>query len=228
MLENPAMYVCPKCARTLDETRNFASCPSCGTEVSRADGNAWIDVARVTNLAEAGFLSDELVGLGIDAQIHQTQDFSALTDRWSAAYIIRVPSASVRDAATRIREYLTEESDETSEASAFRILSGDHPVDQVLWRPVALVILAGVASFLVGQRLSNPQNEQADRRPSRNALFSTVAAIDRPFVTEPVGGKPGHRLQFDRRRQAWLLETDRDGDGQYDSRQAFHASGARW
>jgi hypothetical protein len=196
--------------------------------VSRADGNAWIDVARVTNLAEAGFLSDELVGLGIDAQIHQTQDFSALTDRWSAAYIIRVPSASVRDAATRIREYLTEESDETSEASAFRILSGDHPVDQVLWRPVALVILAGVASFLVGQRLSNPQNEQADRRPSRNALFSTVAAIDRPFVTEPVGGKPGHRLQFDRRRQAWLLETDRDGDGQYDSRQAFHASGARW
>ncbi len=222
------MYVCPKCARNLDATRNFASCPSCGAEVSRADGNAWVDVARVANLAEAGFLVDELVGLGIEAQIHQTQDFSALTDRWTAAYIIRVPSAAVRDAAARIRDYLAEESDETRDASAFRILSGDHPIDQVLWRPVALVIIAGVASFLAGQRLSDPQNAQADRRLPRNALTSTMAAIDRPLVTEPAEGQPRHRLQFDRRRQAWLLETDRDGDGQYDSRQAFHASGARW
>jgi hypothetical protein len=53
-------------------------------------------------------------------------------------------------------------------------------------------------------------------------------SVDRPFVTESAEGKPRHRLSFDRRRDTWQLDTDRDGDGRYDNRQAFHASGASW
>jgi hypothetical protein len=226
------MYACPQCARSFENTR-FAdgrqSCPGCGAAVRQNDDRSWIDVARVTNLAEAGFLTDELVGLGIDAQIHQLQEFSALSDRWASLYLIRVPAAAARDAAARIRQHMADlDAESDAEPSEFHFTAGEHTIDPLVWRPIALVILAGVSSFVLGQRFSERQDEKADRRPPRNALSTAMEAIDRPFVTEPAGGQAGHRLQFDQRRQSWILDTDRDGDGRYDSRQAFQASGANW
>jgi hypothetical protein len=61
-------------------------CPYCADELPRQSTDQWTDVARVTNLAEAGFLSDELIGLGIDARIYQLEEFSAVTDRWATVY----------------------------------------------------------------------------------------------------------------------------------------------
>jgi hypothetical protein len=189
----------------------------------------WVDVARVTNLAEAGFLTDELVGHGIDAQIHQLQEFSALTDAWASMYLIRVPASSGRDAASRIRQHLADDTEDGDDNApvGFR-LGGDHSIDPLLWRPFVLVILAGVSSFVLGQRLSDRPDHKANRRPPRDSLSSVMEAIDRPFVSQPVAGQGGHRLQFDRRRQTWILDTDRDGDGRYDSRQAIHSNGAAW
>jgi hypothetical protein len=226
------MYACPNCAATITDTRlatEGETCPRCGAASPQEDEPRWINVARVTNLAEAGYLTDELVGLGIDAQIHQMNEFSAITDRWDAQYLIRVPADAAGDAATRIREHLTDEAaDYDQRPSAFRLMGGDQPMDPLLWRPVALVILAGVSSFVLGQRFSDMQEAKADRRPSRNSFAMAIEAIDRPFVTKSSGHEPQHRLQFDRRRQSWVLDTDGDGDGQYDSRQMYHESGASW
>jgi len=222
------MYVCPQCARSFEDTR-FAGgdiCPACGAEMSHR-GEERIDVARITNLAEAGFLTDELVGIGVDAQIHQLSEFSALSDRWDAVYLIRVPAAEARAAANRIREYLAEEGSNDDYAENGYRFAAERMIDPVLWRPLALVILAGVASFVMGQRFSEMRHARDERRPARNSLASAVSEIDRPFVTEPAGGRPGHRLQFDRRRQSWLLETDRDGDGRYETRHMYRATGNR-
>ena len=41
-------------------------------------------------------------------------------------------------------------------------------------------------------------------------------------------GQPRYRLSFDRRREAWYLDADQDGDGRYDTRQQFQVSGAAW
>jgi hypothetical protein len=57
----------------------------------RNDEAAWVIVARVANLAEAGFLVDELSGEGVSARIYQSEDFNALTDRWSVSYLINRP-----------------------------------------------------------------------------------------------------------------------------------------
>jgi hypothetical protein len=185
-----------------------------------------VDVARVTNLAEAGFLTDELVGLGIDARIHQLEEFGALTDRWETVYLIRVPSDSAREAAARIREHLVEDAEEADTAvMGFRFSADSQAIDPLLWRPVALVVLAGVASFLLGQRFSEPNVE---RRLPRGSLSTAVGAVGRPFVTESAPGQTRYRLSFDGRRQNWLLDTDRDGDGIYDSRQQFPAHAAAW
>jgi len=178
------------------------------------------------NLAEAGFLTDELVGLGFDARIHQLEEFSALNDRWAAVYLIRVPSDSAHQAAARIREYLADEvAEPDAGAMGFRFSADSEPIDPLFWRPVALVVLAGVASFVLGQRFSE---QNADRRPPRGSLETAIGAIGRPLVTEPRAGQPRYRLSLDRQREAWYLDTDRDGDGRYEISQQLQASGVVW
>lgn len=221
------MLVCPECARTIDTAysrTSHATCPYCGTDVGSAKEGSWIDVARVANLAEAGFLTDELIGMDIDAQIYQLEEFSALTDRWSTVYLIRVPSHLGHEAAAQIRQHLAEEATETeSGAMGFRFSADAESMDPLFWRPVALVVLAGVASFLLGQRFSE---QHVDRRPSRGNLSTALGAIGRPLATEPVPGQACHRLSFDRRKQIWYLDTDRDADGVFEVRQRFQASAA--
>src|SRR4051812_1637634 len=98
--------VCPNCATSYDATRLHAtrrSCPNCGGAITSHELIPWTSVARVANLAEAGFLADELVGLGIEARIHQSDDFNALNDRWTPLYLIQVPSELADEAAARIQ-----------------------------------------------------------------------------------------------------------------------------
>jgi hypothetical protein len=226
------MHVCTQCATPVDLSRlgtDRQTCPDCGGLLREEAERPWTAVARVKNLAEAGFLSDELVGLGIDARIHQLNEFSAISDRCAPLYLIRVPTGMAHEAAARIRQYLAEEeSDGEPEAATFCFSTHDQSSDPLLWRPVAIVILAGVASFVLGQRFSEQKEQKAERRPPRNSLAAAVEAIDRPFETEPVPGRPRYRLTFDRRREAWSLDSDRESDGVYDSTQAFPASSAAW
>jgi hypothetical protein len=233
-MRDAPMYVCPQCGSTTDPTdatlftSGRETCGRCSSKLRPQEDRTWIDVARVTNLAEAGFLADELVGSGIDAQVHQQQEFSLLTDGWTSQYLIRVPSDQARDAAAHIREYLADDAEREADRPYYQFTAHAQSMDPMLWRPVALVILAGVSSFVLGQRFSDQNEVKVDRRPQRDSLSSAMSAIDRPFVTTPARGQPAHRLSFDRQRQRWLLETDRDNDGRYDSRQAFQATGAVW
>lgn len=223
------MFDCPECASSVDTAyskRSHPACPRCGADVGRAQDGSWIDVARVANLAEAGFLTDELIGMDIDAQIYQLEEFSALTDRWSTVYLIRVPSQLGHEAAAQIRQHLAEEAAETeSGAMGFRFSADAESMDPLFWRPVALVVLAGVASFLLGQRFSD---KHVDREPIRGNLSTALGAIGRPLQTEPVPGQPCHRLSFDRRKQILYLDTDRDSDGFFENRQQFQVTGAGW
>ena len=60
------MHVCTQCAASVDLSRlgkERQSCPDCGGQLRVEPGQPWTDVARVRNLAEAGFLCDELLGL---------------------------------------------------------------------------------------------------------------------------------------------------------------------
>lgn len=221
------MYTCPECAGRFDLTSSPSgrqTCPNCGSAVRNETQCSWTDVARLSNLAEAGFLTDELIGLGMEARIYQLDEFSAVSDRWRSQFLIQVPETSAHDAAARIRHYMSEDTTECQHDNMFRISPTEQTLDPLFWRPVALVVLAGVASFVLGQRLSDQNAE----RPVRNSLTAAMGEIARPLTTSPAANQPRFRLSFDRRRETWLLESDRDGDGKYDSRQRFHASGAAW
>src|SRR3954468_10652703 len=92
--------VCPHCGTTFDRSPNASSpstCSDCGPPFKHDVTDSWVNVARVANLAEAGFLNDELIGAGIDARIHQLEEFNAVYDRWSAAYLIQVPEEAAEE-----------------------------------------------------------------------------------------------------------------------------------
>ncbi|HVT28746.1 MAG TPA: hypothetical protein VHE81_12100, partial [Lacipirellulaceae bacterium] len=101
----------------------------------------------------------------------------------------------------------------------------DRVADPLLWRAVALIALTGVTGFMLGQRFPR---ENSDRRLPANSLPSAVRDIGRPLTTSPAPGKARYRLSFDATRQMWLLDTDRDNDGNFDFRHQYHASGTAW
>ncbi len=220
------MVYCPQCESRMEmgETATFhSSCPKCG-EVFDADSTVeWSDVVRVANLAEAGFIADELSGLGIDARIRQIDEFSAARDRWSSQYLIQVPVDLAHAAADHVRQYLNEEpAGRPSMLDTFRAATRGGSGEPVSWRPVVVVLIAGVVGFSVGQRF--PEQRPA-QRTLPNALSDAVSAIGRPLVSAPIANQPRFRLSFDRRQQQWTLDTDRDNDGVFESTRRFNAAG---
>jgi predicted RNA-binding Zn-ribbon protein involved in translation (DUF1610 family) len=223
------VLICQQCGHSSDpvQTRGARhTCPDCGAALAvRAEENRpddhWTSVARVSNLAEAGFLADDLAAAQIDARLDQSDEFSAVNGRWSTFYLIQVPSEQAHDAATRIRRHLAdEESYAERKTDLFMASDYDERLDPAMWRPLALVVLAGVASFVLGQRFAVPEG---NRRAPRDSLSAAVDAIGQPLMTEPAPGKPRYRLSFDWRREAWYLDADADGDGRFESRRRFHA-----
>jgi hypothetical protein len=224
-----ANHYCPNCERSTSSAEARKAdyiCGFCGTQLEREDRGAWTNVARMSSLAEAGFLVDELAGDGIEARIYQAQDFNALTDRRSISYLIQSSPRVAQDVAARIRQHLAEADARRADADELSGDSDDSSVDPVFWRPVAVVVLAGVASFALGQRFGHDRGEL--NPPPRNSLAGAVSAIGRPLVTEPAPGLPRHRLSYQWRDQTWILDTDADADGVYESHQRFQSSGAGW
>jgi hypothetical protein len=220
------MAICPECGqpvRTLAGQSNYEACPACGANVSSQAAHRWVDVARVSNLAEAGFLSDELTGMDIDARVYQNDDFSHADGGWKTSYLIRVPADLAHQAAAQIRCHVAEAAAEADAADHFGYTSQSGPVDPAYWRPVAVIVLAGVASFVLGRQSATPDVE---RPPARDSLAAAVNSIGRPLVTEPVHGQPQHRLSYHRPSRTWNLETDSNSDGVFESRRQFHDSAA--
>lgn len=220
------MVFCPQCEsriETGDAATFHSSCPKCG-EVYESDRLVeWSDVVRVANLAEAGFIADELVGMGIDARIRQIDEFSAARDRWSSQYLIQVPIDLAHAAADHVRQYLDEElPSHPSMLESFRAAAHGGQPELVAWRPVVVVLIAGVVGFTVGQRFPE---QKAPPRTSPNALSDAVGSIGQPLLSAPAANRPRFRLSFDRRQQQWTLDTDRDNDGVFESTRRFNAAG---
>jgi hypothetical protein len=196
-----------------------------GSSTYDPDSRPWVDVARVANLAEAGFIVDELIGLGFQARVHQIDDFRAATDRWSAQYLIRVPEEFAEAAAEHIGQYLSEEPvGRTTMFQKLRESVRNVPQEQSpSWRPVAVIMLVGVTSFLLGHQYSD---HAAPRQPSFTDLSTAIARVGRAFSSEPAANQPRYQLSFDQRQQLWTLGADRDHDGVVESSQHFTASGA--
>jgi hypothetical protein len=221
--ETTPMHYCEQCARSVEPVepnRLSQICPRCGEPLTLIQPDGWVNVARLTSLAEAGFLTDELVSEGVEARVYAAETFSVLANRWTPSYLIQVPSEAAQEAASAIRRQLAEDQFLDEDPS-----DDDRP-EPAHWRPAALVLVAGAMCFVLGQQFGR-QDDQ--RRPvPHNSLPVTVGAIGRPMFTEPVPGQPRYRLTYQPHEQTWYLDADADGDGRFEGRREFHASGVSW
>jgi hypothetical protein len=91
----------------------------------------------------------------------------------------------------------------------------------VIWRPLALMIVAGATVLLIGYKMRELRVRQQEP-PSRARLLTVLEQIDRPFVSVNQGHAPNRfRLIFSRHGQVWRLQEDVEGDGRYDREWRF-------
>jgi hypothetical protein len=211
-----AMRRCKFCHRNFNTSAD-GMCPFCGKALAAESEANWTSVARLANLAEAGFFSQMLADEGIASQIRQHDDFSALDGSWSSVYVMQVPQIDAQRATERIRQELA--SGSTEELA--QTIKPETAGATATWKPVALMLFAGSLAYLAGQNV--PRHEgQVPHNDSRASLWDAVRQIETPLVSEPVADGARFRLSYDRGHSVFLLEEDRDGDGRYDRRRAFH------
>jgi hypothetical protein len=215
------MLTCHHCRHEFDapEAGATAICPHCRSEVRAPEEASWVSVVRTVNLAEAGYLANELEMGGFCARIKQHDSFSALDGSWTSLFLIQVPDDVAQESADHLRTYLEEADFSGSAAALADAADGSHRGGPV-WRPLALMVVAGVAVLFIGQRMRELRARQHE--PSRAGLLTALEQIDRPFVSvEPGKGKGRFRLLFSRHAQLWRLQEDMNGDGRYDREWMF-------
>lgn len=219
------MPICPHChqsVHSLDLRGDDKVCPQCD-QSTLAVSDPWRDAARVASLAEAGYLASRLESEGIAARLVESSSFSAVDGMWRNAYLLQVD----RDDFSRAQPLLVKEA---AEAELEEPSVGPHcepfeeeSVQLVIWRPVALMALAGIATLWIGARQFAERPPAGPHRSSEE-LAEAVGSIGKPFVVVDQRGRAEHRLWFQRAERTWYLESDTDGDGLMDTRRPFQLS----
>lgn len=205
----------PRCHQCRTElTREATICPRCGADIPEPDANKWVSIARLRNLAEAGFFADLLGDQQIECRIYQHDRFSALDGSWSMDYFLQVRQPEAEEAALWMQQYLDGEKSEPADDASPALRA---------WKPLALVLVCGGLAYWVGQGvIAARPARQLSHNPT---LWEVLGRIDRPFTTSGEVGQARYRLQPDPEHDRIYLEEDRDGDGMFERHLEF--SGGR-
>ena len=213
------MPVCPECQSFVTHQQALENqCPTC--QAAASEGAPWSDIARVPNLAEAGYLVSVLEHHEIEARLVHSDSFSATAGIWSTVFVLQVPSQSRTTAQELVRSEADALSNEQPEYDDFGEPIRHESLPLVIWRPVALMALAGLATLWLGQRMAEQRARQAHQR-STEALAEALAGIGRPMVVTSPTGRVSHQLSYQADSRTWLLETDTDNDGRLDRHEVF-------
>lgn len=205
--------LCSRCGGKLKSYLEREVCPHCSGQQHSNDPPAWAVIARLSNLAEAGYFADWLEGEGIPARVHHRHNFSALEDNWNTTFELHVHAAEAERALTILREALSEEADDDTfsvdpdprrRTNAF-----------LMGSPLIWIILAGGLAYVLGRSGWAPA-----QREMQSALWHVVAESP-PLWSEPRAGQPRRCLRYDAPSGVVVLDLDFDGDGQWDQQQRF-------
>lgn len=215
---------CPACQTALPllAERHGRYCPRCGADVEGADAQRWVKVARVSNLAELGFLEDVLADAGIEPRLDDDDNFDAVHGVWRGAYTISVRMSHADEAADLLDRHLGAAPETESAAHEQRAAMLPDPSAQsrpASWNAwVAWIVAGGIVywggSWLV--QVWKPHRAAMER----SDLTEALEALGRPLVT-PGEDPPRAVLRTDRQGGTLVLEEDRDGDGRRETRREF-------
>lgn len=209
----------PRCLHCRNQLEaGLTVCPHCRAELPNDEAGEWVSVARMTNLAEAGFFADLLADEQIATHVRRHDRFSAVDGSWATDYFLQIHQQDAPRAAALIRQHLEESGGQ--ETPPDDLQPAGLPDAGSAWKPLVAVLVVGGLACLVGQSILDGPERHAPpvRRPT---LWSTLGKLDQPLVSQPQDGRPGFRLYHDRHRNLTYLDHDHDGDGKYDQRLTF-------
>ncbi len=194
----------------------MTNCPHCNqpfemvaTATTATKPVDWTNVARIANVAEAGYLASRLQEIDISARVLESPTMAA-SGEWRSLYVLQV-DGECRDAAV---ELLTREAEEVAAESEWDAATDVVHSSSPTLRVMSVVALAGFAGFLAGTHNDPPP---AATRPSTAArLAIDIEAIGEPLVVRDANGNVVHRVTFDRRQQSIVWQRDADADGRWE------------
>ena len=220
--------------REHDESEHPGKCPACRQDLPVENGQTWLPVARLADLAEAGFMANLLADNGVPSRIRQYDDFSALDGGWASIYVLQVRDEDARKAVDSIQRELAnapqepleqgETTDEATDEATETVEADTAEATPLAWHAVAWVLVAG---GIVWAGYGGPGGRVPARRAEeRPTLLKAIERIGVPLSSESPPGRPRYRLSFDDVTDQFQLDEDRDGDGRYERRRRYHNRGA--
>ena len=196
-------------------------CPNCHQPLPDEAGEAWVPIARLANLAEAGFMANLLADQHVPSRIRQVDDFSAVDGTWASIFILQVPDQDAQQAAERIRAELAKSPPDAPHQDAATREAGLADATVIAWRPVAWVLVAGSLAYLAGYGVPG-RRDRPGPPAARQTLWDEVSRIGIPLISQSPPGRPQFRLSFDAATDQFQLDEDHDGDGQFELRRRYH------
>jgi len=205
------MARCFNCHRELATDADI--CAYCQTDLRPSEQIKWVSIARLTNLAEAGYFADLLDDSGVPVNVRQHDRFSAVDGTWACDYFLQVPEGEAERAGALLQKDLANGPEEDYDQTA-----AADPLPPV-WKPVAAMLVAGGLVYWASHGMG--RERPAPRTPTK--LWQVLGGkLDRPLTTTREPGRSTFRLRVDGARSIIYLDEDRDGDGLIDRQYEFH------
>ncbi|MFP6575531.1 MAG: hypothetical protein VB912_10285 [Pirellulaceae bacterium] len=218
-----ATFQCPQCNLTLTETDQLPQvCTGCGADLSELQKVVdWVPIARVSNLAEAGYLVDFLTARRIGSDITEENEFNAAAGAWYSSFVLRVAQENA-DAARSLLTTGEYGEEETSLDEHWQQVSGGGLVNsstQFLKWALLLLVIAGVAAVI----LNDDQKPAPPGQPVEAQSFHEfLAQQPGPWIFENESGVRSY-LYFNAVQNRLTVKQDLDGDGTLEYQRTFQA-----
>jgi len=212
-----AALQCPGCKLVLSEKDPApAFCSGCGMKLQGVQD--WVPVARMTNLAEAGYMADYLAQEEIATDIAEENDFNAAAGAWLSSFIVRVPREDEQSSRRLLSSGEYGEEDQLPDDWHRMPGSGEGFFSWAAIKRICFVFLVvGLVYLAMDLQRRQPGRGQEGERLSFEQFMSQQPG---PWIhLDPTGVRS--ELHFNPEQNCMMLEQDRDGDGVIDYYQTF-------
>ena len=218
-----ATFQCPQCNLMLAETDQLPQvCPGCGADLSEAEKFLdWVPIARVSNLAEAGFLVDLLIDREIESDVTEENEFNAAAGAWYSSFVLRVAQENADPARSFLTAGENGEEEGVLDEQWQQVSTGGlvNSSTQFLKWALLLLVIAGVATVI----LNDDQKPAQPRQPAAaQSFYEFLAQQPGPWIFENESGVRS-QLYFNAFQNRLTIKQDLDGDGTLEYQRTFQA-----
>jgi hypothetical protein len=215
------MIDCPHCGKPLAED-DFPAVPASKSVApgGKSPGGPWADVARVTNLAEVGYLAEVLENHGVAVQLERRDEFTGQNGNVFPWYVVRVPASEASRAAELLQQEVertgADPTEDVEDLAAPRVpLAPLLATGSSVWISILAVLVVGGIAYGAGRGWFEFAGDGS--RSLWETLVETPGTLE--YRSPPGAARREVRFEGDANRA--VIDDDLDGDGRFDRRRVF-------